>query len=180
MDGRHKRYFLRTKEAKLILSEASEKLEVDFTHIFNSKAAMELVETDFAEIFIINSEPLLVRIGEKIFPTLVFTERFDLMPKVVVDMGAVPHVCNGANIMALPHVCNGANIMAPGIVRFEGAFRRGDYVSVVDEKHGKTIAIGEAIYDVDAAEKTAEGVVIKNIHFVGDKIWNSIKKSKNL
>jgi len=168
MDGRHKRYFLRTKEAKLILSEASEKLEVDFTHIFNSKAAMELVETDFAEIFIINSEPLLVRIGEKIFPTLVFTERFDLMPKVVVDMGAVPHVCNGANIMA------------PGIVRFEGAFRRGDYVSVVDEKHGKTIAIGEAIYDVDAAEKTAEGVVIKNIHFVGDKIWNSIKKSKNL
>lgn len=168
MDGRHKRYFLRTKEAKLILSEASEKLEVDFTQIFNSKATMELVEAGFAEIFNINSEPLLVRIGEKIFPTLVFTERFDLMPKVVVDMGAVPHVCNGANIMA------------PGIVRFEGAFRKGDYVSVVDEKHGKTIAIGEAIYDADAAEKTAEGVVIKNIHFVGDKIWNSIKKSKNL
>lgn len=168
MDGRHRRYFLKTKEAKLILSEASEKLEVDFTQIFNSEAAMELVETDFAEIFIIKSEPLLVRIGEKILPTLVSTERFDLMPKVVVDMGAVPHVCNGANIMA------------PGIVRFEGVFRRGDYVFVVDEKHSKTIAIGEAIYDVDAAEKTAEGAVIRNIHFVGDKIWNSIKKLKNL
>lgn len=147
-----------------MLSEASEKLRVDFNQIFKSKVDMELVETDFAEIFLINSMPLLVRIKEKILPTLAFNEIFALTPKVVVDMGAVPHVCNGANVMA------------PGIVRFEGEFKKGDFVSVADEKHGKTIAIGEAVYDVDGAKKVGEGVVIKNVHFVGDKLWNFIKK----
>lgn len=147
-----------------MLSEASEKLRVDLRQIFKSKVDMELVETDFAEIFLINGKPLLVRIKEKILPTLAFNEIFALTPKVVVDMGAVPHVCNGANVMA------------PGIVRFEGEFKKGDFVFVVDEKHGKTIAIGEAAYDVDTVRKVTKGVVIKNIHFVGDKLWNFIKK----
>jgi PUA domain protein len=168
MHKKYRRYFLKAKEIKSILSEASEKLKVDFRQIFKGKVNMELVETDFAEIFLINGKPLLVRIKEKILPTLVFNEIFALMPKVVVDMGAVPYVCSGANVMA------------PGIVRFEGEFRKGDFVFVVDEKHGKTIAIGEAAYDADAAKKARQGAVIKNIHFVSDKIWNFLKKLNSL
>jgi PUA-domain protein len=164
MPRKYRRYFLKAKEAKSILSEASEKLKVDFNQIFKSKVDMELVETDFAEIFLINDKPLLVRIEEKIVPTLVFNEIFALMPKVVVDMGAVPHICNGANVMA------------PGIVQFEGEFKKGDFLFVVDEKHSKTIAIGEAVYNLDVAKKATQGNVVKNIHFVGDKIWNFIKK----
>ena len=147
-----------------MLNEAPEKLRVDFKQIFKSKVDMELIETDFARIFLVNGKPLLVRMKEKILPTLAFNEIFALTPKVVVDMGAVPHVCNGANVMA------------PGIVRFEGEFKKGDFVFVVDEKHGKAIAIGEAGYDVDTAKKATQGVVVKNIHFVGDKLWNFIKK----
>jgi predicted ribosome-associated RNA-binding protein Tma20 len=45
----------------------------------------------------------------------------------------------------------------------------------VDEKHGKPIAIGEILYDKDAAKKVTHGVVVRNVHFVGDKIWNFIK-----
>lgn len=164
MRERYKRHFLKTKEAESILSEASEKLKVDFEQILKSKVEMELVETDFAEIFLIKGEPLLVRIGGKIIPTLAFRELFALMPSVVVDMGAVPHVCNGANIMA------------PGIVRYEGEFDKSDFVLIVDEEHGKKIAIGQAIYNVDAAKKAEKDVVVKNVHFVGDKIWNFIKK----
>jgi PUA-domain protein len=164
MPRKYRRSFLKAKEAKSILSEASEKLKVDFNQIFKSKADIELVETDFAEIFLINDKPLLVKIEEKIVPTLVFNEIFALMPKVVVDMGAVPHICNGANVMA------------PGIVQFEGEFKKGDFLFVVDEKHGKTIAIGEAVYNLDVAKKATQGSVVKNIHFVGDKIWNFIKK----
>jgi len=164
MHKKYRRYFLKAKETKSILSEASEKLKVDFQQIFKGKVNMELVESDFAEIFLINGKPLLVRIKEKILPTLVFNEIFALMPKVVVDMGAVPYVCSGANVMA------------PGIVRFEGEFRKGDFVFVVDEKHGKTIAIGEAAYNLDVAKKVRQGAVIKNIHFVGDKIWDFLKK----
>ncbi len=164
MPTKYRRHFLKAKEVKSILRELSERLRVDFKQIFKSKIDLELVETDFTEIFLINGRPLLVRMEGKTFPTLAFNEIFALTPKVVVDMGAVPHVCNGANVMA------------PGIVRFEGEFRKGDFVFVADEKHGKTIAIGEAVYDIDAAKKVAEGVVIKNIHFVGDKLWNFVRK----
>ena len=164
MSKKYRRAFLKSKEAKSILSEVSTKLNVDLKEIFKGKVDIELVETDFAEIFLINGKPLLARIEDKIFPTLVFNEFFTLAPRIVVDMGAVPYVCNGANIMA------------PGIVRFEGEFKKGDFVFVVDEKHGKTIVIGEAAYDYDVAKKATEGVIIKNIHFVGDKIWSFIKK----
>ena len=164
MTRKYKRYFLKAKEARSILSEASEKLKVDFNRFFKGRVDVELVETDFAEIFIINGKPVLVRIEGKILPTLAFNEIFALMPKIVVDMGAVPYVCNGANVMA------------PGIVQFDGEFKKGDLIFVVDEKHGKTIAIGEAAYDYNTAKKVAKGVVIKTIHFVGSKIWNLIKE----
>jgi PUA domain protein len=86
------------------------------------------------------------------------------MPKIVVDMGAVRHICNGANVMA------------PGIVRFEGNFGKGDLVVVVDEKHGKPIAVGEVLYDDNIISKIRQGVVVKNVHFVGDKVWKLIKE----
>ncbi|MBE0519828.1 DUF1947 domain-containing protein [Candidatus Bathyarchaeota archaeon] len=168
MPRKYRRHFLKAKEVKSILSEASEKLKVDFNQIFKNKVELELVETDFAEIFLVNGKPLLFRVEGKIVPTLVFNELFASMSKVVVDMGAVPYVCNGASVMA------------PGIVRFEREFKKGDLVFIVDEKHGKAIAVGEAVYDIAAADKVTKGVVMKNIHFVGDKIWDFIKKLNNI
>jgi PUA domain protein len=76
---------------------------------------------------------------------------------------------------AIPYVCNGADVMAPGIVRFEGEFGKGDLVLVVDEKHGKPLALGEILYDSENAKSIKQGVVIRNIHFVSDKIWNFAK-----
>jgi PUA domain protein len=164
MSKKYRRYFLKAKEVKALLSKSSERLKVDFERVFNTKVNLEVVETDFGEILLINSKPLLMKIGENIFPTLIFKEAFALTPKVVVDMGAVPPICNGADVMA------------PGIVHFEGEFRKGDLVFVADEKHGKPIAVGEILYDVDTAKKIKQGVVVKNIHFVGDKIWSFIKE----
>jgi PUA domain protein len=164
MPEKYRRHFLKAREARSLLNEASKKLKVDLAQIFKAKVNVELVETEFAEIFLINGKPLLVKAEENVFPTLIFNEFFTLAPKVVVDMGAVSHVCNGANVMA------------PGIVSFEGEFRKGDFVFVVDEKHGKPIAVGEIIYDMNVAKKVKHGIVVRNIHFVGDKIWNFIKK----
>ena len=164
MPEKFRRYFLKAKDAKALLEKASEKLKIDLEQIFKAKANVELIQTEFAEIYLINNKPSLVKIGENVFPTLVFNEFFALATKVVVNMGAVPYICNGANVMA------------PGIVRFEGQFREGDFVLVADEKHGKPIAVGEIIYDMDAAKKATHGIVVRNVHFVGDKIWNFIKQ----
>jgi len=128
MSGKFRRYFLKAKEAKNLLEKSLEKLRTSLEQILKGKVDVEVVETEFAEIFFIDRKPLLAKIGEKVFPTLVFDDFLALASRVVVDMGAVPHVCNGANIMA------------PGIRRFEGEFRKDDFVLVVDEKYGKSLA----------------------------------------
>jgi PUA domain protein len=163
MSDKFRRYFLKTREAEALLNKASEKLAI-LRQIAKTKVNVEVIQTEFAEIYLINGKPSLVKAEEHIFPALVFNEFLDSSPKVVVNMGAIPHVCNGANIMA------------PGIVRYEGKFREGDFVLVVDEKHGKPLAVGEIIYDNDMAKNVTHGVVVKNVHFVGDRIWNFIKK----
>ena len=164
MPEKYRRYFLKDKKAKLLLNKISERVRVDLRQILSSKVKVEIVETEFAEIYLLNSKPILAKIEERIFPTLLFNEFLGSAARIVVDMGAVPHICNGADVMA------------PGIARFEGQFRKGDFVLVVDEKYGKPLAVGEALLGVEEAVKTKQGVVVRNVHFAGDRIWNFIKR----
>jgi PUA domain protein len=154
---------LKSKEAKNLLNKASEKLKINLGTVVGAKANIEVVETDHEEVFLINGNPLLFRTGKDVLPTLFFKEISALLPTVVVDMGAVPYVCNGADIMA------------PGIVRIEGEFSNGDIILVVDEKHGKLLALGESLHDAEEARNAKQGAVVKNLHFVSDKIWNFAK-----
>jgi PUA-domain protein len=164
MSRKHRRYSLKSKEAKNLLNEASERLRINLGTIVGPKANVEVLETDFGEAFLINGSPILFRTGKDVLPTLLFKEILALMPTVIVDMGAVPYVCNGADIMA------------PGIVRIQGEFSKGDIILVMDEKHGKPLAFGESLYDAEEARNVKQGAVVKNLHFVGDKIWNFAKE----
>jgi PUA domain protein len=163
MPGKHRRYFLKEKEARELLERASHRFKVSLKQVFGEKTGVEVVETEFGEVCLINGKPVLVVTEAAVYPTLVSKELFEMLPRIVVDMGAVPFVCNGANIMA------------PGIRRFEGSFAKGDIVFVVDEKHGKPLALGEATYDVEEAKNVKQGNVIENIHYVGDSVWKLIK-----
>lgn len=164
MPEKIRRYFLKTRDVKTLSDEAA-RLRIDFETLLKGKANIEVIESDEAKVYIVNGKPLLAKVGEKLFPTLLFMEHLEKAPKVVVDMGAVPHVCNGADVMA------------PGIKQFMGEFKSGDLVLVVDEKHGKPLAIGEALLDKEVAAATRHGKIVKNIHFVGDKVWNVIKRA---
>ncbi|MEM3441983.1 MAG: RNA-binding protein [Candidatus Bathyarchaeia archaeon] len=163
MSQKYRRYSLKSKNVKSILSEVSERLKVNVEALFGSKANVEVVEADFGQIYLVNGKPLFFNVDGKTLPTLLFQEFTGQAPKVVVDMGAVPYVCKGADVMA------------PGIVRVEGNFSKGDVVLVVDEKYGKALAIGESLYDAEAARSAKQGAVVKNLHFVSDKIWNLAK-----
>jgi PUA-domain protein len=163
MPTKQRRYSVKSKEAKQILNEVSERLKVNVEDLFGSKVNVEVAETDIGKIYLINGKPLFFKVGERLLPTLLFPEFASQAPKIVVDMGAVPYVCNGADVMA------------PGIVRVEGEFGEGDLVLVVDEKHRKPLALGESIYDAESARNTKQGAVVKTFHFVSDKIWNLAK-----
>jgi PUA-domain protein len=163
MPQKQRRYSLKSKQARQILNEVSERLKVNVDALFGSKASVEVVEAVVGNIYLVNGKPLFFKVGERVLPTLLFQDFVLRSPKIVVDMGAVPYVCNGADVMA------------PGIVRVEGEFGKGDLVLVVDEKHGKPLALGESLYDAASVSNTKQGAVVKNVHFVSDKIWNFAK-----
>jgi len=163
MSHKRRRYSLKIKEGKLILGKVSERLKINLETILGSKANVETVEADFGQLILVNCKPLFFKVKETVLPTLFFREISVQAPKVVVDMGAIPYVCNGADVMA------------PGIVGIEGEFSKGDIVLVVDEKHRKPLALGEILYNAENVKNVKQGVVVKNVHFVSDKIWNFAK-----
>ena len=80
---------------------------------------------------------------------------------------------------AVPYVCKGATVMAPGIVRIEGEFVKGDLVLVTDMKFGKALALGESLMDDGTAKTTKKGQIVKTLHYVSDKIWDFTKTLSN-
>jgi len=85
------------------------------------------------------------------------------LPRITVDMGAVPHVVGGADIMA------------PGIRKVEGTFGEKELVVIIDEKHGKFLSVGRSLLGSEALAATKKGKVIVNVHYVGDVVWETIK-----
>ena len=163
MPIKQRRYALKTKEAKQILTEASTSLKLPLETLYGGKTNVEVVGSEVGLIYLIGGKPLLFKADDKILPTLHFTEFTAAAPRIVVDMGAVPHVCKGATVMA------------PGIVHVEGEFSKGDLVLVVDIKHGKALALGESLMDAQTARQTKKGPVVKTLHYVSDKIWDYTK-----
>jgi len=158
-----RRYFLKEKEARKLFLDFSQRLKVDAERLFGSKPRVEVNETEVAELFIIDGKPLLARSDKALFPTLAFDEVFHFLPRIVVDMGAVPYVCDGADVMA------------PGVVSIEGDFKENDFLLVVDERHGKPLMIGVALFNSQAMKNLKQGKIVKNVHHVGDKIWKALR-----
>ena len=158
-----RRHSLKEKEARNIILEFSRKVKAKAEQLFESKNHIETIETTSAKIYLIDGKPVLASSDGNIFPTLLFDRVFSFLPKIVVNMGAISYICNGADVMA------------PGVVRIEGNFGVDDFVLVVDERHGKPLAIGCALLDSQMAKQTNHGKIVKNIHYVGDKLWAQLK-----
>jgi len=131
--------------------------------IFESKSHIEVVESERTRIFLVNGKPLLFNNGDTLLPTLFFAEAMEKLPRIIVDMGAVPYVCKGADVMA------------PGIVRIEGEFDTGELVVVADVKHGKLLSLGASLLNSSDARTMKQGPIVKNLHYVSDKFWQLIK-----
>ena len=157
----HHRRMFRKSEAKLLTEEIA-----DFRDAleFNERETrMEIVETGGMELFLFDGKPLLFKSENRLVPTLFFERFVASAPRITVDMGAIPHVCNGADVMA------------PGVRAITGGFSNGEFVVVQDEKYRKPIAVGKALFDSEVMSKTTRGAVIKTVHYVGDEMYNLSK-----
>ncbi len=146
-----KRYHLRKKKVREIKNNLAMNVWVDGTY--------EVVEGDY-EIILVDGMPAYFLYENKYFPTvLLLLENTPSEKYVTVDMGAVKHVLNGANIFAA------------GIVDADLGIREGDAVYIRDEKYKKPLAVGIALINGDSMVREKSGIAVKNVHYYGDKIF---------
>ena len=111
------------------------------------------------EVKIITGDGLrILKIAEDYFPFLSETDLLKKFPHVMVDMGAVKFMCNGANVMR------------PGIKSYS-EFEEGQIVCVIEESHHKFLAVGKSIVSSNQLESIQKGEVVKNCHYISDKYW---------
>lgn len=156
---------MKVKEFKRLLERLPEPLRGKLSGELPRKFEVEVFQTDDFEIYLVEGKPkLLVHRREgMVAPTLKDEEAAKLLPRIIVDRGAIPHVCNGADVMK------------PGIIRVEGTFEVGSLIVVVDEEHGKPLAFGLSLHSSRDILSSKKGKMVKTIHYVGDKIWNIYK-----
>lgn len=155
------RTILKERDAKPLIEELSN--QVPGFKIGSVKARVEVEKIGDSEVVFVEGSPLAIRRMGSLFPSLANLDSLRALPKVVVDMGAVPHVCGGADVMA------------PGVRKVEGDFAVDSLVTVVDEKYGKFLAVGKALADSRTINGAKHGKVIRNLHYVGDEVWNLVK-----
>jgi PUA domain protein len=142
---------LNNKESKDIIDFLKEKYNVDIT----KKDKLERDEN----IFLINNEAKFFFHETTLVPLLKSIMVDNPLKKITVDMGAIPFVVKGADIMR------------PGIKKIDEKVAKGDIVAIVDINHGKPLAVGISLFSSEEMQALTSGKVVKNIHYVGDKVW---------
>ena len=120
---------------------------------------------DNVQIFTAN-DIMILKIEETYLPFLSQTSLLEKFPHVLVDMGAVKFMCNGANVMR------------PGI-RSHSEFDREQVVCVIEESQHKFLAVGKSLVPSSELETMEKGEVIKNMHYISDKYWEIGKTITN-
>lgn len=95
-----------------------------------------------------------------LLPSLKLVLKDNFLKNVVIDMGAVPFIAKGSDLMR------------PGIVGVDAYVEEGSIVAIVDEQNLKPIAIGQSLFSKEELMDMEVGKVVLNLHFVGDEVWN--------
>lgn len=148
-------------ETAEVLSQISSQWQVELPKIKNLKIY------EFEEGQIIVGEGLTaIKIGENYLPFLSDAVTLAKFPSVMVDMGAVKFMCNGANVMR------------PGIRSF-GEFEKGQIVCIIEESQKKSLAVGRALVSSKEMAEMSKGIVVENLHYISDKYWEAKKSIKD-
>jgi malignant T-cell-amplified sequence len=149
-------------ETSELLKDISSQWKIDIPKIKNLR--MYYI-TDDAQI-ITAKDIMILKIGDVHLPFLSQKDLLEKFPNVMVDMGAVKFMCNGANVMR------------PGI-RSYSEFEKDQIVCVIEESQHKFLAVGKAMVSSSELETMQKGEVIKNLHYISDKFWETGKTISN-
>jgi len=150
---------LSSRERKEIIEEA-EKLFKNPGALLPKKGKTQKHTNEKDEIgYIVNNRDLiLIKKEGKIIPSLHIARDVELiLPKIVVDLGAIRFVTNGADIMR------------PGITHIDDEVIEGTLVVIVEERNGAPLAFGVAMYDAVDMRNMDNGRVVTNLHHLKDE-----------
>ena len=106
-----------------------------------------------------------IQLNDSYIPFLSETELLEKFPKIVVDMGAVKFVCDGATVMR------------PGVKSYS-EFEKDQIACVVEESRNKFLAVGRTLVSSKEMKDMMKGEVLKNLHYVSDRFWEAAKEIK--
>jgi PUA domain protein len=150
------RHHLRSDEIDELASSLADHLGVELDG--DDYERVEFTDVD-REVVLVDGEPLVASFDGDLFLTVRGANEYPPQNHVVtVDSGAISFVSDGANVMR------------PGIVEASDDIEPGDLAVVVEEQHGKALAVARA--DVAGAEMVGNsGKVLESLHHVGDELY---------
>lgn len=153
-------YTLSKRDAKNIIEKMAKKWPLALNL---GKPQVKIAEIDEHKSLLLFPGFEAIKIDDLIIPFLKNNEILQSFPCIEVDQGAVPHICNGSDIMR------------PGIVMW-GKFNKDDIICVKESNYKKFIAVGIAVVNQSDMEEMKKGIVVKNLHYIGDKFWQVYKQ----
>jgi len=152
---------LKRKEIKELLERIHQDIDSDFVFPNDNIEKGTLEQCD---LIFIDGAPLFLEKDNDVFFTLVgLLQSKPRNRYVVVDMGAVRFVINGADVMA------------PGIVDADESIQKNDMVWVCDEQHRKPLAVGRALLPGKEMKIATQGKAVTVLHYIGDPLWEQTK-----
>ncbi len=159
------RHFMSSKEVKKLIEELKARFGNTLDAFMGTKPQIERIVLDNSEeLMAINKIVSFWKRGDIYVPLLkLLIDCVVQLKTIVVDMGAIKFVTNGADVMR------------PGIRRIDPTIRAGDIVVVVDENNARPLAVTQAMMDAAQMEGTKAGKVLKNLHTINDFLWEFSK-----
>jgi PUA-domain protein len=150
------RHHLRSDEIRELETTLEDALGVDLDG--DAYERVDLVDSEF-DMVLVDGEPHVFFVDGEPFLTVRGANAYPPQRRVVtVDAGAVQFVSDGADVMR------------PGIVDADDAIAPGDLVAIVEETHGKALAVGRA-FEPGSDLVGDAGKVVESVHHVGDDLY---------
>ncbi|KAI5161233.1 malignant T-cell-amplified sequence [Nematocida ausubeli] len=151
--------------SKALAKQIKGQFTTDLSILLGKEDVLETIKTEEKEQFILrNNTPIFKVSGTAYIPLLKCVHIVpDILPKVVVDAGAIKYLINGADLMA------------PGLLHPTSTYPAvsvGDIVGIYG--YGKTNALGVGVVAMDNEEVNTQrtGIAVKIINRLGDKIYS--------
>ena len=149
--------------SKSEIKELNQKIKEQFNaeEFFHKKDNVVLKKEGDEQSILKDNKEMFFYVKEDLVPNLKIIQEQNFLKKIIVDMGAIKFVTNGADVMR------------PGIKEIDPEIKKGEIICVVDETHSKPLAICRALFGAEEMKTKTEGKVLENLHYVGDKRWKT-------